>query len=131
VGWGRTTKTKYWMPASSRSRRARLLGAPRACLEVLSDQDGAPLNWAVPPLDEEPGHPAVLVVLVPDSDSGAPFQGVSRVEGPAENPVGGGAEGDGESEGPVEDPGPPGRWEMQSGGAGLPLRHRCGKTSTG
>jgi len=28
---------------------------------------------------------------------------------------------------PVENEGPPGRWEVQPGGAGLPLRHGCGK----
>jgi len=45
-------------------------------------------TWAVPPLVEEPAHPAVLVVLVQDSDSGTPLQGVSGVEGPTENSVG-------------------------------------------
>jgi len=58
---------------------------------VLPDQDGALPFRTVPPLDEEPAHTAVLVVPVPDSDSGAPLQGVSRVEGPTEDPVGGGA----------------------------------------
>ena len=46
-----------------------------ACLAVLPTQDGALLIWAVPPLDEEPGHPAVLVVRVPNSDPGPPAQG--------------------------------------------------------
>jgi len=32
-----------------------------------------------------------MLVLVPDPDPGAHLQGVSRVEGPAEDPVGGGA----------------------------------------
>ena len=36
----------------------------------------------LPPLDEEPGHPAVLVVPVSESDSGAPLQSVSGVEVP-------------------------------------------------
>jgi len=53
-------------------------------------------------------HPAMLVVPVPEPGSGAPLQGVSGVEGPAEDPVGGGAEGDWEAEGTVEDLGPPG-----------------------
>jgi len=41
-----------------------------ACLAVLPGEDGALPFREVPPLDEEPAHPAVLVVLVPDSDSG-------------------------------------------------------------
>jgi len=86
---------------------------------------------AVPPLDKKPTHPAILVVPVPSSDSGAPLQGVSGVEGRTEDPVGGGVEGDREAEEPVEDPGPPGRWAMQSDGAGLPLCYRCWKTSAG
>jgi len=52
---------------------------------------------------------------------------VSGVEGPAEDPVGGGQKGDQEVEGPVEDPGPPGGREVQLGGAGLPIHHGCGK----
>jgi len=40
---------------------------------------------------------------------GAPLHGVSGVEDPAEDTVGGGAEGDREVEEPVEDLGPPGR----------------------
>jgi len=69
----------------------------------------------------------MLVVSMPEPDSGAPLQGVSGVEGPAEDPVGGGAEGDWEVEGLVEDPGPPGRREMRAGGIRLPLHHGCGK----
>jgi len=83
-----------------------------ARLTVLPGEDGALPHRAVTPLDEEPAHPAALVVSVPDSDSGAPFQGVPRVEGPAEDHVGGGVggvEGDWGVEGPVEDPRPPGR----------------------
>jgi len=49
-----------------------------ARLAVLSGQDGALPLRAVPPLEEEPAHPTVLVVLVPDSVSGAPLQGVSE-----------------------------------------------------
>jgi len=65
-----------------------------ASLAVLPDQDGTLPDRAVPQLYEEPAHPAMLVAPVPEPDSGAPFQGVSGVEGPAEGPVGGGAEGD-------------------------------------
>ena len=88
-----------------------------ACLAVLPDQDGALPVRAVPQLDEELAHPAMLVVPVPGSDPGAPLQGVSGVEGPAEDPVGGGAEGNWEGEGPVEGPRPPGRREVRTGGA--------------
>ena len=45
----------------------------------------------------------VLVVPLPEPDPGAPLQGVPGVEGPAEDTVGGGAEGDWEVEEPVED----------------------------
>ena len=64
------------------------------------------------------------MVPVSEPDSGAPLQGV---KGPAEDPVGRGAEGDWEVEGPVEDLGPSGRSEVQSGGAGLPLLYGCGE----
>ena len=56
---------------------------------------------------------------------------VSGVEGPAEDPVGGGQKGDQEVEGPVEDPGPPGGQEVRLGGAGLPIHHRCEKVGAG
>ena len=49
------------------------------------------------------------------------------MEAPAEDPVGGGAEGDWEREEPVDDPGSPRRWEAQSGGARLPLHYGRGK----
>jgi len=71
------------------------------------------------------------VVLVPGSDLGPPLQGVSGVEGLAENPVGGGVERDWEVEEPVEDPGPPRRQKMQPSGTRLPLCHGCGKESAG
>jgi len=61
-----------------------------ACLEALPDQDGALPIRAVPLLDEEPGHPAVLVEPVPDPEPGPPIQGVPRVEAAAEYPVHGG-----------------------------------------
>ena len=50
------------------------------------------------------------------------------VERPAEDPVGRGAEGDWEVEGPVEDLEPPGGRVVRAGGTGLPLHHGCGKT---
>ena len=69
----------------------------------------------------------MLVVPVPNADPGPPLQGVPRVEAAAEDPVGGGEEGDREMEGPVEGAGPPGRWEVQPGGAGLSHGHGCGQ----
>ena len=85
---GRTSKTKYRTP-----KEAGWHGSweyQEACLAVLLDQDGALPIRAVPLLDGEPGHPAVLVVPVPDTDPGLPIQGVPRVESAAEYPVGGG-----------------------------------------
>jgi len=61
----------------------------------------------------------MLVVLLPEPDSGVPLQGLSGVEGPAENPVGGGAEGNWEGEGPVEDSSPPGRRKVGRAVLGL------------
>ena len=53
------------------------------------------------------------------------------MEGPAEDTVGGGAEGDREVEEPVENPEPPGGREVRAGGVGLPLHHECGKVGAG
>jgi len=73
-------------------------------LQVLTAEDGALSVRAVSQLNEEPVHPALLVVPVPQSDLGASAQGVPGVEGPAEDSVGRGAEEDREVEGYVEDP---------------------------
>jgi len=51
------------------------------------------------------------------------------VEAAAEDPVGGGVEGDREMGGPVEDTGPPGRREVQPGGTGL--SHGYGREEAG
>ena len=53
------------------------------------------------------------------------------MEGPAEDTVGGGAEGDRKEEEPVKDPGPPGGREVWAGGTGLPLHHGCWKVGAG
>jgi len=63
--------------AKGRTARHGIWEHQEARLAVLPGEDGAMPHRAVPPLDEEPAHPAVLVVPVPDSDSGAPLQGVS------------------------------------------------------
>jgi len=73
----------------------------------------------------------MLEVPVLDPDRGAPLQDVPRVEGPAEDPVGGGVEGDREVEGKVEDPGPLGGREVWAGGTGLPLHHGYWKAGAG
>jgi hypothetical protein len=49
------------------------------------------------------------------------------VEGPAEDPLGGGEEGDREVEELVEGPGPPGGRALRAAGAGLPVHHGRGK----
>jgi len=53
----------------------------------------------------------VLVVSVQDAGAGAPLQGVSRVEGPTDDPMGRCVEGGGEGEEPVYHPGPRRRHE--------------------
>jgi len=73
----------------------------------------------------------MLVVRVPNADPGPPFQGVPRVEAAAEDPVGRGEEADWEVEGSVEGTGPPSRWEVQPGGAGLPRDHGYGRAGDG
>ena len=113
--------------AGQRGRREH----QEARLAVPPDQDGALPYRAVPPLDEEPGYPAVLVVPIPDPDPGPPLQGVPQVKTAAEDPVGGGAEGDWEVEEPVEDLGPPGGREVQPGSTGLPHFCRCGEAGAG
>ena len=40
--------------------------------------------------DEEAPHRSVLAVTVSDADAGPPLQGVPRIEGRAQDPVGGG-----------------------------------------
>jgi len=103
-----------------------------ACLAILPDRDGALPFRAVPPLDEEPTHPAVLVVR-----AGARFRLGSTSSRcvwsgkPNRRSCGGGVEGDREVEELVEDPGPTKRWAMQSGGARLPLCYRSRNASAG
>jgi len=128
---GRISKKKYRMQKSQRPDSTVAGSTKEACLAILPDQDGALSNRTVPQLDEEPAHPAMLVVPTPEPDPEASLQGVTGVEGPAKDPVGGGAEGDREGEGPVEDPGPPGGREMQAGGTGLPLYHGRGRAGAG
>jgi len=46
-----------------------------ARLEVLPAEDRSLPYWAVPTLDEESTHCSVLMVLVPNADTGSPLQG--------------------------------------------------------
>jgi len=74
---GRTSKTKYRMPKSQRPDGTAARSTKRLTSQFYQVKTGHWPYRAVPPLDEERGHPAELVVPVPHSDSGAPLQGVS------------------------------------------------------
>jgi len=76
------------------------------CLKVLPAEDRAGPHRTVPALSEGSPHCPVLVVSVPHANERPPTQGVSGMEGVAEDSLGRGAEGDREVEEPVEDPGP-------------------------
>jgi len=73
----------------------------------------------------------VLVVPIPNSDPGPHLQGVPQLEAAAEDPAGGGEEGQGEVEGPVEGVGPTGRRQVPPSGAVLPLDHGRGQAGAG
>jgi len=73
-----------------------------ACLEVLSAEDGSLSDRRIPALDEITPNSPVLVVPMPQTDERSPLEVVSEVEGGAEDPVGGGVQGDGKREGAVE-----------------------------
>jgi len=103
----------------------------KAHLAVLPAQDGALPDRAIPQLDKELPHPAILVVPVPNTDPGPPLQGVPGMETVAEDSVGGPEKGDGEVEGLVEGVGLTGQWEVQPGGAGLPFDHGHGQVGAG
>jgi len=127
---GRTFKAKYRMPKTQKpdgvvAGSIKRLASRFYQIKTGHCLTGQYLNWT----KDRP--PAMLVVPVPDSDARAPPQGVSGVEGPAEDPVGGGTEGDGEGERPVEDPGPLGGPEGWAGGTRLSLHHGCGKADAG
>ena len=82
----------------------------------------------------ERAAPAPMVATTPEPEGmvgvvGPSLQRVTGVEGPAEDPVGGGVEGKREVQEPVEGRRPPGRWTMQPGSIGLPLYYTCGKAS--
>ena len=105
-------------------RRYRLTGRTPP---VRVTENRARPHRIVPSLGQGSPHRSVLVVRVPLSDKRPPLQGVPGMEVVAKGDVGGGAEGDGKVEEPVEDPGPACRQEVRTGSAGLPHRNRCGK----
>jgi len=77
VGWGSDLQGEIQDAGKPEAGRHGGWGRKEACLAVLPGEDGALPHRAVPPLDKEPTHPTVLVVPVPDLDSGAPLQGAS------------------------------------------------------
>ena len=103
VGWRSDPQGEYRMPKSQKPGGTKWLASRLYQIKTGHCLTGQYLNWT-----KKSTHPAMLVVPVPEPDSGAPLQGVSGVEGPAEDAVRGGTEGDWEGERPVEDPGSPG-----------------------
>jgi len=96
----------------ARGPTARLRGVPRGWPQGSTNQrktghclPGQYLHWT----KNRPHGPA-LVVPMSETDEGPPLQGVSWVEGPAEDAVGEGAE-----ETPVHDSGPPCRHTILHG----------------
>jgi len=88
MSWGPDLQDKIPNAKKPEAERHGSWEHQEARLTVLPAQDGALPDRAVPQLDEEPAHPRVLVVPVPDPDPGTPLQGVSGVEGPAAGAVG-------------------------------------------
>jgi len=68
---GRTSKVKYRMPKSQKPDGAVAGSTKRLASRFYRIKTGH--RPALPLLDEEPGHPAVLVVPAPDADSGPPL----------------------------------------------------------
>ena len=127
---GRTSKKKYRMLKSQRPDGTVAGSTKMLALRFYQVKTGhcltrQYLQWMKSRLTP------VLVVPVPGADEGLPPQRVFRVEGPTEDPVGRGAEGEWEEEEPVQNPGPPCRREVQPGGTGLPFHHGCGKAGPG
>ena len=122
----RTSRQKYRMPKGLRPD-ALVADSQEACLKGLPAEIGTRAHWAVPALDQSQVLRTVLVVPEPEADEEPPLQGVSEVEGAAEDSVGGGEEGNGDVEESVEEPGSDGQRKVQPGGTRLSLHHGCGK----
>jgi len=106
---GRTSKTKYRVPKIQRpdgtvAGSTKRLASRFYQLKTGHSLSGQDLNW----MKNRP-TPQCWWCRYPSQTREHLFKVCPGVEGPAEDPVDGGAEGDCEVEGPVEDPGPPGR----------------------
>ena len=97
----RNTRTAWWLTAPKRLAGIALPG-----------------NTSV---DEGPDHLEVRVV-----DAGVPVQELPALETAAEDPVGGGVEGDWKGEDSLQDPGLVRGWVAHSADIGLPSHHRYG-----
>ena len=131
MGGGPNLQEEVPYAEQPKARRRGSQQHQEARLSVLPAEDGALPNGAVPQLDKEPTHAAMLVVPVPNANPGPPPQGVPRVAATAEDPVGGGEEGDWEMERSVEGARLTGQREVQPGGAGLPFGHGRGQAGAG
>jgi len=87
VGWGKGLQDEVQDAEKPEAGWHSCWELQEACLAVLPDEDGALSHRAVSPLDENPTHSPVLVVPIPEPDSGAPLQRLSEVEGPTEDPT--------------------------------------------
>jgi len=129
VAWRPDLQEKVFNAKKPEARQHGCWEHQEAYLKVLPAEDGARSYRPVFALDEGPPYGTMLVVQRPHANEGPPLQGESRVANATEGSLGTGAEGDGEAEGPVEDPGPSRRSEVQSDSTGLPHIHGCGEDS--
>jgi hypothetical protein len=114
---GGPSRKKYRMPNSQRPDGTVTGSTKRLVSRLYQVKTGHCHTGRISPMGEGPPQCSVLVVPVPDADEGPRLQGVPRMEGAAEDTVGGDAEEDGEEEEPVDGPGSASRWEMRAGGA--------------
>jgi len=99
VGWRSVLQKEVQNAGKPEARRHGRGEHQAACREVLPAEDGALPHGRIPALDEISPDPAVLVVPVPQADETPPLEEVSEVEEGAEDPVGGGLQGDGKGGG--------------------------------
>jgi len=123
---GRISKAKYRVaksqkPDSEVANSTKRLASRFYQLKTAHARIGQYLHCQGPP------RCPVLAVQVPLANERPPLQGVPGMEGAAKGALGGGAEGDGKVERPVEDPGPTCPQKVLKGSAGLLHRYGCGK----